>query len=211
MCVTAARAGKPEPVGHARGEVVFVFRDLPVQDLNGVDVIEQRPLHRLLRGQPGLIDADHEESPERVGHDHEAVRFVDFPSELLQVDDSLDVLLQAEDEDVPLIRGNFISPQDQESVFLSQFFHTGRVPDVIVVGQADPVQADSLCLLDQCVYRGGTAGRCGESVHMQIDCHFGRRRVPIRLSRWAWCVDGGLLLFEWIGSAAGASACGALF
>ena len=66
----------------------------------------------------------------------------------------MDIFIQAEDEDVPLVRGDLVASQDEEAMSLPQVFDRPGIPYMVMVRKTDAVQADQPGLLDEPI------GRC---------------------------------------------------
>ena len=73
--------------------------------------------------------------------DHGAAGRIDHRRQLLDAVHAELVLLEAEDEHVAVLRVDLHSRQDEEVVFLRQGAAFGVVPEVVVLGEADAVEA----------------------------------------------------------------------
>jgi hypothetical protein len=75
-----------------------------------------------------MADAKRLEAPEGMRGDHEAAGRYDSIAKLLDRQQVLDVLLVTKDQDIPLVGGEFVSPEDRDLRPASQFFDLLGLP-----------------------------------------------------------------------------------
>ena len=92
-----------------------------------------------------------------MGRDNKPVDLENLFPEFIQWYNSLDVLFKSKNKHVALIRGYLVSAENKKSVLLSELVYRFTRPDVVMVGKAQAIEADSFGFSYQVNQGGGTA------------------------------------------------------
>ena len=176
MSVAGGDGGQPKALSQRLREGVLTLVAAAVERFDSADVsiggVGDGALQRLRPVAP-IAQLEGELAAVGVSGDESAAGLIDEASELSRSVHAVDVSAQAEGEEVAVVGVHLDAVEDGEVVAAGQLPHLFRVPNEVVLGEADSVEAGGLGGLDQIVRREeGIVGE-GLSVGVEVDEHVG--------------------------------------
>ena len=174
--VAGGDGGQAEAVAELPREGVLALGAAAVQRLHGADVavggVGGGALQRL-RPVAVMAEVEGELAAVGVSGDEGAAGLFDKPRQLRDAVHPVDVAVDAEGEEVAVLRVDLDGGDDSETVAAGEVAGRVRVPGEVVLGEADGVEAGGLGGLDQVV--GGEERVVGEGlgVGVEVDEHCG--------------------------------------
>ena len=123
--------------------------------------------------------------------DESAAGLIDDTGELGRAVHAVDVSVEAKGEEVAIVGVHLDAVEDGEGVAAGQLPHLFRVPDEVVLGEADGIEAGGLGGLHELI--GGEVAIVGEGlgVGVEIDEHVGYSLPHLKAAAWGLSADGG--------------------
>ena len=106
-----------------------------------------------------------------MGRDHDPAALLDVVGELGGAVHAEDVAVDAEREDVAVVGTDLNAGEDEEVVLGAQLLDLSLVPDGVVLGEADGVEAGVLRPHDEVLGVKDTVVGLGPSVGVKVDEH----------------------------------------